>query len=230
MMIKRIFITTWLIAVYLLNAHSQVIELPSFDLKSHETLEIKKIEVKDKMTIISLSVENRIAGGTFCADRNIYVIFPDGSRSKLTSSNGIPVCPDSHKFKTAGEKLDFTLSFPKLKDAIDWIDLVEECSDNCFSFYGIVLDNALNRKIDEAVSLAENGETIKSIEDYRNILSEISGKKNGIEGSIYSDIITLLVKTGKTAQAKEWYDKMILSKSPRLEMHIKNLNSRGIRF
>jgi pentatricopeptide repeat protein len=177
-----------------------------------------------------LSVENRIPGGTFCADKNIYVIYPDGSRSKLLSSKGIPVCPDSYKFKVTGEMLHFTLSFPKLKEGTGWIDLVEECSDNCFSFYGIILDNELNTEISEAVNLAEMGETTKSIETYRSILSEISGNNNGVEGSLYSDIISLLVKTGKTTQAKEWYDKMLQSDSPRLDLHIKNLNSRGIRF
>ncbi len=203
---------------------------PYHGLKSHETLIIRDIELSSEKTVVSFSIENRIEGGNFCADKNIYLIDPEGAKLKLTKSAGIPQCPDYYKFKNIGEKLQFVLEFPPLKNGVKWIDIIEHCNENCFSFYGIVLDNALNRKIDEAVSLAEKGETIRSIEDYRNILSEISGKKNGIEGSIYSDIITLLVKTGKTAQAKEWYDKMILSKSPRLEMHIKNLNSRGIRF
>jgi pentatricopeptide repeat protein len=228
MMIKRFLITICLITVYISNAHSQVIERPNFDLKNPETIEVRNIVVDTEMTIISLSVENRIIGGTFCADKNIYIIYPDGSRSKLITSKGIPVCPDTYKFKTIGERLDFTLSFPGIKEGTGWIDLVEECSDNCFSIYGIVLDNELNKKIDEVVSMAEKGETTKSVEGFSNILSE--GKNIGIEGSIYNDIITLLVKAGKTAQAKEWYDKMLLSKSPRVDLHIKNLNSRGIIF
>jgi hypothetical protein len=123
-MIKRFLIIIWFIAVYSSISHCQAIIRPNFDLKSHETLEIREVSVSAEMTIISLSVENRIPGGTFCADKNIYVIYPDGSRSKLLSSKGIPVCPDSYKFKATGEILHFTLSFPKLKQGTGWIDLV----------------------------------------------------------------------------------------------------------
>ena len=62
---------------------SQTYNRPAIGLKSHETLEILKVDVTSDKTILYLSVENKIEGGTFCADKNIFLIYPDGSRSKL---------------------------------------------------------------------------------------------------------------------------------------------------
>ena len=95
--------------------YSQTIIAPNYALKSHETLIISKIDVSREKTVVYLSIENRIAGGQFCADRNIFIINPDGTRNKLTSSSGIPICPNTYNFKTIGEKLDFILTFPALK-------------------------------------------------------------------------------------------------------------------
>ena len=101
---------------------SQTISLPNYSLKSHETLEIKKIEITSEKTIVFLSIENQTTGGYFCADKNIFIIKPDGTRSKLISSSGIPVCPETYKFKAIGEKLNFILTFLPLKTGTGWID------------------------------------------------------------------------------------------------------------
>lgn len=227
---KQIILVIFIIISASGMAFSQKILQPNYALKSHETLIIKDIEINSEMTVISMTVENRITGGRFCADRNIFIVYPDGSRIKLKSSNGIPVCPDEYKFKRTGKKLDFTLIFPQLNPGTEWIDIIEECSDNCFLFYGVILDNDLNEKINEVVSLAEKGHTDKSITGYKDIISGLSGKNSGIEGALYTDLISLLVKSGNAQEARRWYDKMVASKSPRLEQYIKNLNSRGIRF
>jgi 23S rRNA-/tRNA-specific pseudouridylate synthase len=103
-----------------LDAFSQTIIKPNQALKSHETLQIKKIETTSDETVISLSIENRRVDGSFCADKNIFIIYPDGSRIKLAKSIGIPSCPDAYKFKNIGEVLDFTLTFPPIKQGIEW--------------------------------------------------------------------------------------------------------------
>jgi hypothetical protein len=176
-------------------------------------------------------IENKkIEGGSFCADKNIYIIFPDRKKSRLVSATGIPVCPDSHKFKTAEEKLEFSLTFPPLKKGIEWIDLVEECSDNCFSFYGISLNNELNRRIDDAFTLAENDEPLKALVSFITILEDIDKNNSGIEGLLYINIIKLADETGDEAKAGEWYKKFKLSETPRLSQYIKYLNDQGIKY
>jgi hypothetical protein len=212
------------------NTFSQTYNKPNIALKSHETLEISKVEIGVQKTVIYLSVENRITGGNFCADKNIFIIYPDGTRSKLTSSNGIPVCPDTHTFKTIGEKLGFVLIFPPLKQGIKCIDLIEDCSENCFSFYGVILDNDLNKKIDNAFILAENEEPAKALISFNNIAEVADNKNSGVEGLLYINIIKLARETGNTAKAAEYYNRLKSSGIPRFDLYIKHLNSQGLKY
>lgn len=227
---KKIGIIVWLLTICTTHINSQTIEQPNIALKSHETLEISKVEITSQRTVISFSVENRITGSNFCADKNIFIIYPDGSRLKLTRAANIPVCPDTYNFKSIGEKLQFALEFPPLKAGTEWIDLIEDCTDNCFSFYGVTLNNDLNKKIDEAFSFAEEGETSKAITLYKSILYSIDNKNLGIEGALFTDIITLTIKSGDKTGAEECYGRLLASKAQRLDLYIKNLNSRGIKY
>lgn len=209
---------------------SQVFTDPNYSLKSHETLIIKKVELKPDATVFHMSIENRITGGTFCADKNIYILYPDGKKSRLVSSSGIPVCPDEYKFRTPGEKLEFVLTFPPLKAGTLWIDLIENCNDNCFSFYGILLDNKLNDKINEAFSLADTKEYSKSLNAFTSILGELDSGDSGIEGLLYINIIKLAIETGDDKKAEEWYRKFRVSGAPRLSEYIKFLNEQGVKY
>ncbi|MBA4322161.1 MAG: hypothetical protein C0408_05025, partial [Odoribacter sp.] len=150
---KNIISVLSLLSVCSVNALSQLIDQPNTGLRSHETLELTKIEITPGKTVVYFTIENRIEDGNFCADKNIFIIYPDGRRIKLVNSSGIPECPDSYKFKSIGEKLEFSLTFPPLKPDTQWIDIVEECTSNCFHFYGITLNNDLNKKLDEAFDL-----------------------------------------------------------------------------
>lgn len=228
MKIKIILIVLFIFITGVVKIYAQTYNQPNIGLKSHETLEISKVELTEHKTLIYLSVENRITGGNFCADKNIFIIYPDGTRSKLISSSGIPVCPDTYRFKTIGEKLDFVLKFPPLKLGTDWIDLIEDCSENCFSFYGVTLDNDLNNKIDDAFTLVENKEPAKALVNFIKIADSIDNKNLGIEGLIYINIIRLAKETGNTVKAAEWYNRLKSSGIPRSELCIKNLNSLGI--
>lgn len=203
---------------------------PNFALKSHETVEIKKVETNTQNTIIYMSVENRIAGGYFCADKNIFILFPDGSKSMLIKANGIPVCPDSYKFKNTGEKLDFTLIFPPLKPGTEWIDLIEDCTDNCFHFYGITLNNELNSRLDVAFAAASKGKPEDYILLFRSILESVDNKDPGIEGSLYINIISAAVEAGDRVEAAVWYKRLLSSKAPRLNTYVKFLNDKGIKY
>jgi hypothetical protein len=217
-----------LINFIIINGFSQTLIKPNYALKSHETLEISKIEISSQKTMIFLNVENRRTDGYFCADKNIFIIYPDGTRSRLISSKGIPVCPETYKFKTIGEKLNFELTFSPLKQDTQWIDLIEDCSENCFSFYGVCLNNDLNKKIDDASLLAENAEPAKALMSFIKIAGMIDNKNSGIEGLIYINIIKLAKETANIQKASEWYTKLKSSDIPRSELYIKHLNSQGI--
>ena len=227
---KRMFLISVLSVLITGLTDSQTYFSPNYSLKSHETLNITKVEVKPEGTFIHLSIENRIGKGTFCADKKIFIIFPDGQKSKLVSSSGIPVCPDTYKFKTIGEKLEFVLTFPRLKEKTEWIDLIEDCSENCFSFYGITLNTTLNRMIDDAFALVENNEQAKAIDSFINIAEVIDEKNYGIEGLLYINIIKLARETGDEIKAKSWYKRLLLSGAPRFMTYVRFLNDQGIKY
>jgi len=227
---KRMFLISMVSVLITGFVHSQTFINPNYSLKSHETLNITKVEVKPEGTFIYLSIENRISKGTFCADKKIFIIFPDGQKSKLVSSSGIPVCPDTYKFKTIGEKLEFVLTFPRLKEKTEWIDLIEDCSENCFSFYGITLNTTLNRMIDDAFALVENNEQAKAIDSFINIAEVIDEKNYGIEGLLYINIIKLARETGDEIKAKSWYKRLLLSGAPRFMTYVRFLNDQGIKY
>ena len=208
---------------------SQSVPKPNYGLKSHETLEIDKIEITKEKTMVYLTVENRIENGTFCADRKMYITDPSGNRLKLISSSGIPVCPDSYKFKQPGERLSFTLTFPALEGEPLCIDLKEECFENCFSFYGLVLDEYMNSRLDEAFSMAERGESLKAMDKFINI-SETVAKSNSIRALVFYNIIKLASETGNTVKAGEWYKKLVSLPSKGGRIYIDQLNIQGIRY
>jgi hypothetical protein len=226
---KLILLIAVLITVWV-SSFSQAFIAPNSALKSHETLDITKVVSSEEKTEIYLRVENRITGGNFCADKNIYIIYPDGTRSHLTSSVGIPVCPDTYNFKSPGELLDFVLTFPPLKNGTESIDLIEDCQANCFSFYGIILDNDLNKKINEAFISAEKGEPAQSLLSFSKIAEETGNKNPGAEGLLYLNIVKLSVTTGNKVKAAEYYKKLQLSGLPRTSAYLNHLNAQGIKY
>ena len=225
---KKLLLIFTLLNFFVVTGYTQTYIKPNYALKSHETLEITKIDLSAQKTVIFLSIENRITGGYFCANKNLFIIYPDGTRSRLTSSKGISVCPDAYKFKTIGEKLDFELTFPPLKKDTQWIDLVEDCTENCFSFYGVCLNTNLNKEIDDASVLAESHEPAKALMSFIKIADTIDNNNSGIKGMIYLNIIELAKETGNISKATEWYNKLKSSDIPRNSLYIKNLNSQGI--
>lgn len=230
MQIIKTWLTVWFIVIYPVQIHAQTFEKPNSSLKSHETLEISKIEITPEKTIVSLSIENRIVGGQFCADRNIYLIDPAGERLKLKKSSGIPVCPDTYQFKSIGEQLQFTLEFSPLKAGTKWIDIIEDCASNCFWFYGVTLDNDLNRKLDEAFILASKQNPANNINLFKNILDNIDSQNLGIEGLLYINIINAAVEDADNVNAAVWYKRLAASHAPRVNQYLKYLNDKGIKY
>ena len=168
--------------------------------------------------------------GTFCADRNIFLTDPAGGKFKLKKAAGIPVCPDSYKFKSIGEKLQFTLEFPPLKTGTKWIDIIEDCTSNCFRFYGVTLDNELNLTLDDAFSLAAKGIPAENMILFSKILDDIGSENLGIEGLLYINIINAAVEDSDNVNAMVWYKRLAASKAPRVEEYLKFLNDRGIKY
>jgi hypothetical protein len=227
---KRYFSMISFLIFGLVCINSQTLLLPNFALKSHPTLDITKVELSPEKSVFYLTIENRIEGGNFCADRNIFLIDSNKKKLKLSKSSGIPVCPDNYSFRSIGEKLSFVLTFPPLEKDVKCIDIKEECSDNCFSFYGVILENNLNKLIDEAFFLAENGEPAKALDQFILIADEKDAGNSGIEALLDINIIKLAKETENSSLAEEWYNRLKSSGIPGLKMYLNNLNSQGIKY
>jgi hypothetical protein len=129
-----------------------------------------------------------------------------------------------------GEKLLFTLEFPPLKAGTKWIDIIEDCTSNCFWFYGVTLDEELNRRLDTAFSLAAKGKPADNMILFKNILDDTDSQNPGIKGLLYINIINAAVDDHDIVNATVWYKRLAASHSPRVEEYIKYLNDRGIKY
>jgi hypothetical protein len=229
-MLKKIFVyLTFGIGTF--SVSGQTFKAPNPVLKSHETLEITRVENDQRSLRIYMTVENKRAeGGSFCADKNISVIYPDGTKSKLLKSAGIPVCPDTHNFKAAGEKLSFSLEFQPLRKGAEWINIIEECNENCFWFYGVTLNDTLNRRIDELFQKASLTTTAASIDLFRNMLNSLGDRNIPAKALIYINLINASLEEGDKVGASVWYKRFSGSNIPGTDFYLKYLNDKGIKY
>ncbi len=223
---KSVFLAILFFAV---TAQGQVIDHPNYGMKS-PPLTIEKIVTYGGVSTFYCSVENQVKDGYFCADKNIYIIYPDGTRSKLKKAEGTPVCPEMHNFKAIGERLDFRLVFPALRENVQWIDIVEECSYDCIFFYGLTLDKELNKQIDELFLKADKATPEEYIGLFKAMIDKIDSKNLGIEGLLYINIINASLEAGDKVGADLWYRRLISSGAPRLAYYLKYLNDKGVKF
>lgn len=208
---RNIFI---LLFIYIIagNGFSQTILLPVVNVKSHKTLTIDKIESSGDQTIVSLSIENQKTEGDawFCADKNIYIKNTQGGEIYyINRSEGIPTCPDTYKFKKPGEILQFKLFFPKISSDIKEIDIIENCTDNCFYFRGVILDPVANEDIklfEKGVALYTDKKQDDALNCFLELTGRISDKKSNIYGySLYFIPLIYFEKGDKENAAKEYY-------------------------
>jgi len=201
-------ILTFVIFTTVIRLFPQTITHPNYGLKSHETLDIESVVPATHSTTLNMVIENRSLDGTFCADKNIFILLPGGKRLKINKAEGIPRCPDTYVFKNFGEKLFFSLIFPALPEGTEWFDLVEECNEACFSFYGIILDDKLNQKIDHAYALSGSGEYEEAGREFESLLLDLYGRKCSYEGAVYWNLVHLARKVGDESKAGEWSEKL----------------------
>jgi hypothetical protein len=207
--------------------YSQAILKPNYGLKSHETLTIEKVELTRSATIVSFSIENKIDNGSFCVDRRTYIIDPAGNRYRMISAAGIPLCPASYNFKTQGEILVFQLTFPRLPNEPAYINIIEECAEYCFSFYGVTLDEYLNSRFDEPFSMVERGETSRAINRFISVAEDVD-KHIGLKALTFYNIIKLSHDTGDRQKAAEWYLKLKNIRQDIAKIYIEQLSLQGI--
>jgi len=213
---KKQFFFFSLLFLLALNSVAQIYKNPIAGKISHPELKITKIEITDSSTIVSLQITNKLSsGGWFCADKNIYLKNTNGLEIyNLVNSENIPVCPEKHEFAYSGEVLEFKLYFEKIAENIQFIDLIENCSNACFSFNGIILDNTHNEKIrifEKGFEFYQNNEPEKANSYFEKVLEGDITIQSQIYGLSYYYLIVTYMKQGFNEKAQELYNKLLES-------------------
>lgn len=221
-----------LVAVLVLtgiNALSQSIVSPNYGLRTPQTAEVVRVDFNEKSTVVWLSVTSDINNAYFCIDRSTWLIEPDGTRLRVMDLKGLPWCPATYRFKRPGETAPFSLVF-QATGVLPWFSIVEECSGGCLAVYGIVTDQALNERINEAYALSDSGETMAAYRIFEDLITRTDTLNLGIEGALFSSLIMLDRKMGRNETARSWYDRMMTSDVPLLKLYLDNLRQQGVDY
>ncbi len=217
------------LALLTVTAASQTILKPNYGLKSPRSAGLEKVIFSEGSTEVQVSITSEIDNAWFCIDRNTYIVRPDGTRLKLTGLKGLPYCPATHRFSKPGEKVTVTMTFPPT-GVMPWFSITEECGEGCLSFRGVVTGSDLNRRLDEAYALADKGEEAAAYVIFEQLLTESDNLDTGIEGALFTTLVTLDHKSGRTAAARRWYEKMLTSGAPDLGLYLESLRAQGIEY
>jgi hypothetical protein len=188
---------------------AQVFEKPSFSLTSHPTLEIMNIEKWEDQTVVNIRVTNQRISGSFCFDKKTFLVNSLGTEEwELTGMEGIPACPDQHRFKSIGEVLDFSLVFPGIPDEIKYINLNEGCEDACVSVKYILLDEEINKRINEGFSLYEIGRLSASLKVFEDIMEAGYDNYSPVFGTLYLYMMSIHYELGQSKDIRKVFNEL----------------------
>lgn len=188
---------------------AQVYDNPSFSLTSHPTLEIMSIEKWEDQTVMNIRVKNQRISGSFCFDKETFLLNSLGTEEwKLTSMDGIPACPDQHRYKSIGEVLDFSLVFPAIPDEVKYIDLHEGCEDACVSVKYMLLDEEMNKWINEGFNLYEIGRLSASLQVFEDIMEAEYDNYSPVFGTLYLYLMSIHYELGQSKEVRRIFDEM----------------------
>ncbi len=184
-----------------------VIIQPNFGFKSHPTLNIDKITISNNETLIYLTVENKSSEGDwFCVGKSVELrSFPNSKKMKAKEVKGIARCPETYKFSQVGEKVQFRLKFDALSTNTKYINIQEKCTKACFSFQGVILDQALNAKIDSAYSAYAKGLDYVALDLFKEAVGLSPDYPYPL---LYQDIIKIYQELGNKEEAEKWKGKI----------------------
>lgn len=188
--------------LFTVNLFTQIITKPNFALATHPIV-VDEISFSDSLITITLTVQNQIKGGEFCASEIMYLMeFKNENKTYLTKASGIPLCPATYKFETIGEKLTFTLEFTAFDELPKYINIVEDCDENCFSIYGVIIDKKMNEDINQAYGYFKSGNLDFALALFRTAARENPGYPFAF---LYGNIIEVYAMQKNFEMAKQWY-------------------------
>ncbi len=211
------------------DAGAQIYEHPNFSLSSHPTLEITSVERWEDRMVVNLEIKNERFSGSFCIDSNTVLKNSLGRDAyALTGMEGIPACPEAYRFKSIGERIGFRLTFEPVSDDVKYIDLVENCSENCVNIRYILLDEELNDRIYEGVSLYSLGRPAAALRIFEDIMSTEYDGMSPVFGTVYLYLISVHQELGSSRDARRVYQELQESSIIGLDEFLKSARETGL--
>ncbi|MGM0666811.1 MAG: hypothetical protein ACQETA_05780 [Bacteroidota bacterium] len=210
-----------------LQGYAQEIVRPNYGLKNPETIEVVRVRVSAEQTLVDMSIQNRVRGGYFCIDENTFIESAGGENLKLEKVSGLPLCPDIHEFSSVGEKVYFTLVFGKLPEDTPWFDIVEYCSDNCFSIIALNMDEKINERINAAFSAMDRLDPVEAIRIFSDMLPGMQASGHGLTGSVYLNLVELLAANNRDDELRKLVSEFKASPMPHKERYLEILRALG---
>lgn len=208
---------------------AQIFEQPNYSLTSHPTLEIISVERWEDQVVVNLSLKNERFSGSFCIDSNTVLRNSLGDvEYKLVSMDGIPACPDVYRFTSIGERIAFSLTFPAMPENTAYIDLIENCDDNCVDIRYILLDEDLNERLNEGFQLYEIGKPRASLQVFEDIMKTEYDGISPVFGTVYLYLISIHYELGSSKDARRVYQELRESNIIGREEFIKTAKETGI--
>lgn len=123
------------------NTFGQVYNRPVYEGRSIKEIEILKITINDRYTIVECEHINMYSRGFVTAMPNTFIrISGKAQKYELIKTYKIPVFPIKYYYKKVGEKLRYKLYFPPINPSVEYLDIIEiEGFDKAFNFYKVKL-------------------------------------------------------------------------------------------
>ncbi|MBN2616437.1 MAG: hypothetical protein JXR71_12155 [Bacteroidales bacterium] len=181
---------------------------PYFAVSTHPITVMSIGSYPDSLVLV-LSIENQLANGYFCVNRKVYAEnLKTKNRTYMLSERGLPYCPEVYHFKWKGEQKIFYLVFPSLGKDVRYVNVVEDCKDQCFELFGLVLDPKMNAEINRAYDAYKIGNTSEALNLFEHVIQTYPDYPYG---TFVDHVIKILLEQGQYKEAGKWYKKLQFS-------------------
>ena len=203
--INKIFLTLVVLLSGLMAVGQEMIQAPYFAVATHP-MTVQSIAKYPDSLVLVMTIENQSDKGYFCVNKKVYMEdLKTRSRVFMLSEKGLPLCPGVYHFKWKGEVKTFFLSFPSPDKKTSYVNVVEDCNDNCFAIYGLVLDKAMNEDINRAYDAYKLNHLEESLQAFEKVMKD---HPDYPFGGFAAHVIKILLEQKKYAEAGIWYKKL----------------------
>lgn len=182
---------------------AQSIISPTYTRKDNPSLQITEINQTPDYTIIVGQYKNILHYGWVNINNSTYIKdCKTGQKYKIIKSEGLPMSPQQLQITENDQELiNFKFFFPSLENKATLIDLIEdERSTSSFNFYGIALDNSIERPFKIEYNQGHKFSSKPNLQSRINGVKEIQiyvpSNTSDLDKYIYGNIISYFHKLG----------------------------------